>query len=128
MRHPMRWISPLLFVLTLLGIAHGNPAAPILYSIGVEIGSAEFAASQDQEPSDLVKKLSLAHDLVIQSGCLPTDGIEHLIERLRTGAQSRAVYPEILAIREQLARDAAEHCFCSTEATMGKKLPPQSSR
>ena len=83
-----------------------------LYSIGVNIGMAEYAALKN-EPTDFVAALidgAIGHAKA--SKCVPTAQLEEINRWLKTAEESQLFYNDIVQERVRLAEYVEEHCNC----------------
>jgi hypothetical protein len=90
------------------GSCHG------LWGLGVQLGFAEHAATYDDRPQLLVQSLTYARDLAAQSGCLPTDEIEALRQRMASASSSRPLFDAINGLRIRFASIVQAQCTCRT--------------
>lgn len=83
-----------------------------LYSVGVQVGMAEYGSLNNHGPAFIAELLDGAIGHAIASKCVPTDQLEDLSRRLKNAAESRPFYDEIVSARVALAEYVEKNCNC----------------
>lgn len=83
-----------------------------LYSLGVGMGMAEYAALMNAKTSAVVDYLNVAIDHAKASKCAPFEKLENIRKKLLTATSSNQYYNEIAALRNELAVYVGLHCNC----------------
>ena len=83
-----------------------------LYSVGVLIGFAEYGASKNDDPKVLAEHLAGAIIHAQASKCVPTDGLQKMMNKLRVASSSRSLHTELTHLRDQIAKYVEQNCNC----------------
>lgn len=83
-----------------------------LYSLGVLIGFAEYAALKDNSPAFVAEQLDAAILQAKASNCMPFDKLQELSSKLKNASSSYTYYQEISMLRQKLAVYAEANCNC----------------
>ncbi|NND80491.1 MAG: hypothetical protein HKN53_11370 [Maribacter sp.] len=93
-----------------------NERAAQIYGLGVLVGIAENAALEDAKPSYVAEKLQFAIYSANMIGCVSSDPIWELREKMLTATSSNELYGEIEAYRRDvLYLEILENCACAID-------------
>jgi len=92
-----------------------NVESHALWALGVQIGFAELGSDRNVETSLLQESLSIAVELANLLDCISQDMINRIASlqsKMRTASSSNSLYPEILALRLDMAELVLSSCLC----------------
>jgi hypothetical protein len=86
-----------------------------VWALGIQMGVIEYGAYVNAAPSSLMQNFDKAIEMASASGCINTDGLIQLRNRMQAASSSNALYNDILSFRGQLGTIITNSCACGSK-------------